>query len=411
MKLKHIFNILMYSFLLIVPLMPEKAKILFIPLSSDFIIGGFAILIGGISLIVDYRNNRESFNIFRNKNIMILTILIGIFVIISLASTIWSIDKTTAVLETVRFLEYAFIFYLVLLNADETFISRGFMLFYIAMLISALYGVAQFAFNLSNFDVGGFFGRGRVFGRFENPNYWGAAVNMVIYYPLIRLIENKSKNKTIDALVFLVFFANLLLSFTRGSWLGFGLGLVFLAVIRYRRMLLALPVFGVVAMIVPFIRERLLLTLKFQDTTLGRIKLWEMAWHMFKDHPLLGVGNGNYRANYFQYLKKYPKLTNWKEVAPTVHNSFLKMFTELGILGGVIFAAIYGMLFYITFQIYRRTQKYKIHSIALLGFWIAYLFQNMLNNLIFIPQLNVLVWVVTALLFKGLYLESQEGKI
>jgi O-antigen ligase len=83
----------------------------------------------------------------------------------------------------------------------------------------------------------------------------------------------------------------------------------------------------------------------------------------------------------------------------------------LGIFGGILFASIYGMLFYITYQIYRKTQKYKVHSIAFLGFWIAYLFQNLLNNLIFIPQLNVLVWVVTALLFKGLYLERQEEKI
>ncbi|MDF2672183.1 MAG: O-antigen ligase family protein [Clostridiales bacterium] len=409
MKLKNYFNILMYSFLLIVPLIPLKAKILFFPLSADFIIGGFAILIGVIDLIVNYKKERDKFSILKDKKIRVLTILIIVFMFISLFSIIYASSKTAVISEALRFMEYVIIFYLILLNADSRFINRGLMLFYISMLVSAAFGILQFTFNLSTFEVGGYLNRGRVYATFENPNYWGAAVNLIIFFPLISLIENKKDKKSINLVIFIVLLANLVLSFTRGSWLGFALGLLFLAVIRYRKWLLALPFIAGGSMLIPFIRDRLLSILQFKDTTLGRIKLWKTGWYMFKDHFWIGVGNGNFLTNYPEYIKKHPTLTVYKDQA-SVHNSYLKMLAELGIFGGLIFTGIYGMMFYMTISLLKETKKYKIHVLAILGFWIAYLFQNLLNNLMFIPQLNVFVWIITAMLYKGVYLENQEEK-
>jgi O-antigen ligase len=399
----------MYSFLLIVPLIPLKAKILFFPLSADFIIGGFAILIGVIDLIVNYKKERDKFSILKDKKIRVLTILIIVFMFISLFSIIYASSKTAVISEALRFMEYVIIFYLILLNADSRFINRGLMLFYISMLVSAAFGILQFTFNLSTFEVGGYLNRGRVYATFENPNYWGAAVNLIIFFPLISLIENKKDKKSINLVIFIVLLANLVLSFTRGSWLGFALGLLFLAVIRYRKWLLALPFIAGGSMLIPFIRDRLLSILQFKDTTLGRIKLWKTGWYMFKDHFWIGVGNGNFLTNYPEYIKKHPTLTVYKDQA-SVHNSYLKMLAELGIFGGLIFTGIYGMMFYMTISLLKETKKYKIHVLAILGFWIAYLFQNLLNNLMFIPQLNVFVWIITAMLYKGVYLENQEEK-
>ena len=409
MKLKNYFNILIYSFLLIVPLIPLKAKILFFPVSSDFIIGGLVILVGLIDLIVNYKKDRSKFAILKDKNIMILSILIIAFILMSLGSIFYAASKTAVISETMRFMEYAIIFYLILLNADSKLINRGLLLFYISMLISAVYGAFQFIFNLSTFDVGSYLSRGRVYATFENPNYWGAAVNLIIFFPLISYIENKKDRRAYNIVIFVMLLANLILTFTRGSWLGFALGLLFLAIIRYRKWLLALPFIAGGAMLLPFIRDRLLSILQFKDTTLGRIKLWKTGWYMFKDHFWIGVGNGNFLTYYPEYIKKHPMLTVYKEQA-TVHNSYLKMFAELGIFGGLIFTGIYGMMFYMSYSMLKRTKKYKVIILAFMGFWIAFLFQNFLNNLMFIPQLNVFVWIITAMLYKGVYLENQEEK-
>lgn len=409
MKLKNYFNILIYSFLLIVPLIPFKAKVSFLPLSADFIIGGLAIFVGIIDVLVNYKKDSSKYNILKDKKVRIFSILIIIFILMSLFSLSYAASKTAVISEAMRFLEYVILFYLILINADKRFVNRGLMLFYISMLLAAAFGLFQFIFNLSGYEVGGYLGRGRVYGTFDNPNYWGAAVNLIIFYPLINYIENNKKRKAYNLVIFVALFVNLILSFTRGSWLGFGLGLLFLAIIKYRKWLISLPFLGAGAMLLPFIRERLVSILQFQDTTLGRIKLWKTGWYMFKDHFWLGVGNGNFLTYYPEYIKKHPTLTVYKTQA-TVHNSYLKMLAELGIFGGLIFTGIYGMMFYMTYSLLKRTKKYKVIVLAFLGFWTAYLFQNLLNNLMFIPQLNVFVWIITAMLYKGVYLENQEEK-
>lgn len=409
MKLKNYFNILIFAFLLAVPILPVKAKLGFIPLSADFIIGGFAILIGLIDIICNYKKDKSKFLILKDKKVQVLTLLILLFVLFSLGSILYAKNKVAVISEAMRFFEYILLFYMILINADGRFIKRGLVLFYISMLIAAAYGIFQFVFDLSSIDVGSYVNRGRIYATFENPNYWGAAVNMVIFYPLINFIESKGNRRKLDILIFIMFFANLILSFTRGSWLAFAFGLLFLAIIRYRKWLISLPFVGLAAMLVPFIRDRLLSILLFKDTTLGRIKLWKTGWYMFKDHFLLGVGNGNFLTRYPEYIKKHPLLTVYKEQA-SVHNSYLKMLAELGIIGGIIFTSVYGMLFYMVLSLINKTKKYKVAVLAIASFWVTYLFQNLLNNLMFIPQLNVLAWIVTAMLFKGVYIEMQEEK-
>lgn len=409
MKLKNYFNIFMYSFLLIVPLIPFKAKISFLPLSADFIIGGLAILVGVMDLLLNYKKESTRFSILKEKKIKVLSIFIIAFLVMSIFSLSYAASKTAVISETMRFLEYVILFYLILINADKKFINNGLMLFYVSMLLATAYGIFQFVFNLSGFEVGGYLNRGRVYGTFENPNYWGAAVNLIIFYPLINFIENREERKLYNIVIFLALLVNLILSFTRGSWLGFGLGLIFLAIIRYRKWLIALPFLGGGAMLLPFIRNRLISILQFKDTTLGRIKLWKTGWYMFKDHFWLGVGNGNFLTYYPEYIKKHPTLTVYKTQA-TVHNSYLKMLAELGIFGGLVFTGIYGIMFYMIYSLLKKTKRYKVVVLAFIGFWIAYLFQNFLNNLMFIPQLNVFVWIITAMLYKGVYLENQEEK-
>lgn len=406
MSFKSIFNIIMYSFFLIVPLVPLKTKVGIFPVSADFIIGGLGILFGGISLIIEYRKNRDSFKILKDKNVKYLSLFIAFFVVLSLVSLIYAKDRTAVVAETMRFLEYVILFYFILIFADERFIKVGLLLFYISMIFVSVYGVYQFTQRTSPYIFGGYKGIGRAYSTFENPNYFGAAINMVIFYPLIRLIEDKGKKKLYNIGVFLLFFINLILSFTRGAWLSFGLGLVFLGIIKYRKFLFAVPVGVATVYAIPFTRGRFLSIFKHSVDD-SRIKLWKTGYAMFREHVLTGVGNGNYIKRYKEYIKKYPDLNLGVELV-TVHNSYIKMFAELGIFGGVSFILIYFTLFNMCYRAFKRTSKYKVYLIAFLGFWIAYFFQNFFNNLMFIPQLNVFVWIISAMLYKGVYIENMD---
>jgi putative inorganic carbon (HCO3(-)) transporter len=66
-----------------------------------------------------------------------------------------------------------------------------------------------------------------------------------------------------------------------------------------------------------------------------RLAHWEAAWGMLEDHPLLGVGVGNYVPRYPSYA-----LPGWKDPLGHAHNYYLHVAAETGIAG----LAAYGLL-------------------------------------------------------------------
>ncbi|KMT22606.1 O-antigen ligase family protein [Clostridium cylindrosporum] len=411
MKLKNILNIILYTFIIIVPLVPVKTKISFIPIAADTVFGGLAILFGIAYISLNCIKDRSYLNVVKSKEMKFLGVLAVLFTIISLSSVFYAQNKVAAITETIRFIEYVVIFYIILIVSDNDFIKKSLSIFYIVMIIASLFGVVQFIFNLSGFYDNGTYhplGRGRIYSTFENPNYWGAAINMVIFYPIICFVEKRG-SRLLNGLVFLLFLFNLIFSSTRGSWLGFGLGLLVISILRYRRMLLSIPALIVAALILPATRQRFLSIFDPHNASEGvRVKIWKTGLEMFKDYPLLGVGNGNFLFRYREYISKYHELYAGRTIF-TTHNSYIKMLAELGAIGGVLFILIYASLTHITFKVYRYTKRYNLVALSFIGFWCAYLFQNFLNNLMFIPQLNVLVWIITAMLYKGYYIESKKG--
>ena len=363
------------------------------------------IVCGFVGLIVMLLKREKILMLFSEGSIKFLTVFIILFMIISFSSIVYADNKAKAISEGLRFLEYIMIFYFIVILCDSKTIDRSFKLFYIIMLIASCYGVLQFVFKWpSDYSAGGLLGRGRIFATFVNPNYWGAAINLVIFYPLINLFERKNKNNIYDIIALAIFFFNLFFSSTRGSWLGFVLGVFTLGLIKYRKQ--ATYALGIIfaMLLLPITRTRFLDLFNVTE----RFNLWKTGIYMFKDNFWFGVGNGNYISEYRNYVViKHKELYLGKKEF-SVHNSYLKMLAELGIFGGITFTIIYMSIFYISFRIYKESIKYKQYALAFLGFGVSYLFQNFSNNLIFIPQLNVFTWILCAMLYKGYKLEKSS---
>ncbi|KRQ87440.1 O-Antigen ligase [Caloramator mitchellensis] len=402
MIFKKLFNITLYVFVLLVPILPLKVKISILPLSADFIIASFLILFGILNVI--FEDGLENIKL-RNRNIQFFSIIVFIFLVLNAVSFFVAVNKGAAISESMRFFEYVFLFYFTYIIADEKTINRTFNLFFIAMLLAAAYGVVQFVFGLSPYTVNRNI---RLNSTFVNPNYWGAAVNIVIFYPIVEMI-NKRRISLNDSLFLGLFIFNLLFSLNRSSWLAFLAGLFVILLLINKKFILSLPAFIIPLMAHPFTRKRFVTMLSVEKIAKdARFKLWKTAYMMFKEHFWLGVGNGNYRYFYPEYIERYPALFVRKELW-SPHNSFLKMFAEMGIFGGLVFILIYLMLFYMVIKVYKGTKRYKVYALSLIGFWVAYLFQNNFNNLMFIPQLNVFAWLLTALIFKAFVLETKEA--
>lgn len=73
---------------------------------------------------------------------------------------------------------------------------------------------------------------------------------------------------------------------------------------------------------------------------LVRYDLWSVAWRMFLDHPLLGVGPGHYRSLFPSY---HPGLLDGQYWG-SAHNLFLHYLAERGLLGFAALLAVFGAL-------------------------------------------------------------------
>lgn len=175
-------------------------------------------------------------------------------------------------------------------------------------------------------------------------------------------------------------FAVLLLTQTRGAWLAFFgiLLLLGLAVRQYRRQFVAavaglLLLFGGLAMLSPGFNARIIghTDPGFHSNAERRL-MWASAVEMFRDYPLLGVGQEQFALFY-----------NTKYISPAAkergnpgdplsghghpHNNFLYYLAEGGLAGAGAFVFLYGSLFLYLWRLYVKEQDSRVLPFALMG--------------------------------------------
>jgi O-antigen ligase len=123
------------------------------------------------------------------------------------------------------------------------------------------------------------------------------------------------------------------------------ISLVFCATIRAgkaRLIPLALLVgLGLVAVLLPSSREKFGSMLE-RDTSSeyegSRVFIWTRSWDIVKEHPLFGVGQGNFKAEYVARLD--PNVEERRKHAHA-HNDFLNIAAIAGIPGALFFAGVW----------------------------------------------------------------------
>jgi O-antigen ligase len=107
---------------------------------------------------------------------------------------------------------------------------------------------------------------------------------------------------------------------------------------------------------------------------------WQAGWEMATDHPIVGVGPGNYEAAYERYY-----LLDWREALGHAHNYYLNTFAELGAIGVVAFLGFLASVFGRLRQGVRRAARGSLERallIATLGAFTAFCVHNMFDNML-----------------------------
>ncbi|MBS1857054.1 MAG: O-antigen ligase family protein [Acidobacteria bacterium] len=201
-----------------------------------------------------------------------------------------------------------------------------------------------------------------------------------------------------------VFAANCVMySFSRGGYVAFLVGWVFVGVLRYRVLLVVFAVLATCwASIVPnAVRERVLMTYDPNQGELDhsaelRLELWDDALNLVRDNPAFGSG-----FNTYAYMKR---LYGYGDT----HNIYLKVLVETGVAGLAIFLWLLTRTFRTGYCLFRRSRTPLFSGLGLgLAAWVvctaaANLFGDRWNYL----QISGYLWVLAGLVSRALAIES-----
>ncbi|MCA0453056.1 MAG: O-antigen ligase family protein [Chloroflexi bacterium] len=273
----------------------------------------------------------------------------------------------------------------------------------------------------------------RAFGTFGQPNPFGGFMGLLLPITVmaalgygVRWWQNKKLDLSVVLAIFyalstVVLLMGMLMSWSRGAWLGLGAAFLVLGLAIPYSLKKGLIVFGVVGcfalvawtsgLLPQSIVQRLETSTQeffaFEDVrgvditpdnyaVAERLAHWQAALNMFTTNPWLGVGFGNYANAYPQY-----NLMNWQEPLGHAHNYYLNLLAEVGIIGLLAYGKVWVTIFLRTWHIRLHPDALSRYvAIGLLGAWV-YLavhsfFDNLYVNNLFL-HLGVMLSIVVVL--------------
>ena len=278
-------------------------------------------------------------------------------------------------------------------------------LFVISGAIVALYGVMQYVFGWTTtnawideemFEEDTM----RVYSTLANPNVLGEYLLLVLPVSIVMFLKDKAKSlsKWVYLAVTGIAFLCLILTQSRGCWLGFMVSAV-LFITFYEGRWWALVPLALCAM--PFVLpqtviERLLSIGDMGDSSTSyRVFIWMGAMGIVRNYFMGGIGMGE-----AAFAEVYPLFSYNAIIAPHSHNTFLQLLVEGGIPALSVFIAVLAVFFKNTHNGYRLCSKKSYDGTMLLGLAsgvVGFLFQSMFDYTFYNYRVMAVFFMVIAI--------------
>jgi len=306
---------------------------------------------------------------------LVLAIL-GLLATMLLSMTV-AININSSLKEIIKWLEFLV---LVLLGIQYIRTRRQIwtiiILTCLAGITQALFGYIQYFFNLGPAS----FVREtslRIYGTFDQPNPYAGYINLPLSIAVaLMLLGSNWKTRILAGTTAVLLATAELLTQSRGGEIAIVAALVFIVAVGMFRLriflgLLAVAALGaieaILAGLIPvYIFNPLLaklgligISLMYPNnqtfSTAERLAHWIAGLHMFFDHPLLGVGIGNYPDAYSHYF-----VTIFTDPLGHAHNYYINIAAETGSIGLIAYLLFLLAIFFAGGHAYRFiTRKYK----------------------------------------------------
>lgn len=253
----------------------------------------------------------------------------------------------------------------------------------------------------------------RAFGTFGQPNPFGGFMGLLAPLAIMAALAYSwrwwQQRRLEDMLhialygvAALILVGGIMVSWSRGSWLGFVMSVLVMMVAMPRRLMQGLALAGLVAVFVGglwfagLLPESIVARVSssteaffaFEDMrgvditpdnfpVAERLAHWQAALNMAAARPWLGVGLGNYEIAYPQY-----RLINWGEPLGHAHNYYLNMLAEAGLIGLLGYGKVWLVILWLTWRARSHPDILsRFVVIGLLGSWTYLAVHSLFDNL------------------------------
>jgi hypothetical protein len=349
------------------------------------------------------------------------------FILANIVATVGSTDWRLGLGATTYYLKYVLLYFYLSRHFEERHLPWLLAAFGFTVAVETLLGGYQFATGklvglavdkglgnadtLNNFVSGagetGVPGEGnwhRASGTLTEPHALGQFVGMLL--PFFGVLFLTPKLRPVLRLLFFIAAGGaamtLVFTLARGPYIGVGASLTFgvvliLALWGERQVVAALVAFVLLgALMAPFVAPLIYERLTQATSTLSaRVPIYWIALQVFGDHPLFGIGPGNWIWVYPPYDQDW-LLLDW--YSNLVHNDILLTAVEVGIFGLVPYIGIILSAGWRLFSLARgrRDLAGRLAAAALIGM-VGMEITNQVDPGLHEMSVNLLFWIFVSL--------------
>lgn len=339
-----------------------------------------------------------------------LVVEVKLFFLLLLCTIPFSAYVFGSVKEFYHYIGDAIVFFILIFCVgikEQNFIKVNYIkeAFFVGMLLECIYLFGQTIFTKT---IG-------LSGLYDNRIFLGFILEVAIPLSLsYAIVSLERKKKCWYGILCTVFVAALVITQARGPWLGTAFGIIMVIWLNRKHFNMRI---GVAALLLtcclawglaPLYSERSKTLIDMSHSTnLERMHIWEYTLNIIKDHPLAGVGLGQYQSAFKQYLPENDSLLRTSRgvyYAPHAHNAYLMIFAEAGIIGVVALTVLIVGIFK---HVWRIKQKNNFDGLihGYIGIMSAVVISSLVDNAFFSPYINKLLWLFLGGIF---YMEAQS---
>lgn len=249
----------------------------------------------------------------------------------------------------------------------------------------------------------------RIPSLWEDFNIVAAYYMISIFFLLTFLLHYSKKSQLfIYALILIPVLLGLFFTQTRGVWLSIIIAIAFYVLKRPKVIIPASIFIGVIVVVFfSIVMDRFLSVKNFgtDASAIGRMQAWLASVIIIKNNILWGVGFEGFielRDSIFSYY-----------IVPVLHshNTYLRLWLEMGIIGFIPYLSIMVIAFVYTFKIIKKNKENKEVlmiaeglQLSFVGLFVAFMFEPYFS---LYGNSTIIIWILISITY---YLHSGDAK-